>query len=712
MSRQPRIAAARLISNHDVRPRTGGLLVHIHPGLQQEFAALVEDIWNDLKARLAVPLKLRETPRRRSVTVLGFVRYVVSRKDGRLTLEQVSLGPLGKRTWRRVKYPFAADLPFKPSIGLFEELLSEWAPQFAALARSASDLSPLTAGLVRSMRRATLRTVDWKRLRYAVREALSLAPEILDLACRSRVNVHAREVTDGHYNHVVKHLAAYRQINTDNPNLLWLYALAQVEHVSLPAKREALATLRARILSDFSLPPAAWRHLAIGRRRDFRVVLDWLGPHALPDGRWLELREWLRLLVALDRRHPIQLPVQRLFLHDAFRVAPDRQSVLFRGATLPIATLRAVIAEAEAQLVKGTLRAFVEADLTDVLAWLTESRAVLDERQQKAGWAYLLRHARDWKHDLALRKRVDTHSWKSLVIEHIIDGLTVRPIINVWELHREALAMRNCTNGFLADCMAGTVRLFALFDASGRQVGTIGLTREGRQWKVLDARGFANAAAAPAMRHLAHRLASGYTTLWLTLHPLFAHEATAPAAIPVRPPEACITGVEAAPADCLGDDDCCDEADSMVRHECPICSDEHLDCEHLVAAIDYFNGGIYAGAMNERQTEFLDRLWLLVMRAAAARQQYSGLGKAVDDAIQALRDAGSDKDLSEKVRDASEWALINALYETLESLPGVETRYWEFDGGAPGMSTCGRDYWSHDVEATLELLAEELGIPC
>ena len=206
MSRHPDINAATLIRNHDVRPRIGGLLVHVHPGLQQEFAALAKDIWRDLQARFAAPLTLKASARRRSVTVLGLIRYVVSGKDGRLTLEQAALSESGRRVWRRARFTFAADLPFKPTTGLFEELLGEWAPQLGTLARSPSDISPLTAGLVSSMRRASLRTVEWKRLRYAVREALALDPEILELARRSRVNTHAREVTDAHYNHVANHL--------------------------------------------------------------------------------------------------------------------------------------------------------------------------------------------------------------------------------------------------------------------------------------------------------------------------------------------------------------------------------------------------------------------------------------------------------------------------------------------------------------------------
>jgi hypothetical protein len=719
MSCLPDMAASRLIRNRDVAPRTGGLLAHVHPGLQQEFANLAGEIWQELLLRFATPLSSRESVRRRTVTVLGAVRYVVSCRSGLLTLEQPVKDPNGRRSWRRARFIFAADLPFMASPGLFGELLGEWAPQLAVLARSPADIAPLRQGLAGCLRQAALTAVDWKRLRHAVRTALALDPEVLDLARRSRVNAHDREVTDTHYNRVVTHLAAYRQVRADNPNLLWLLALAQAENIDLPRRGERLARMRAKILSEFSLPPAAWRYLANGRRLDFRVVLDWLGPHALPAGRWLELREWLRVLVALERQNPLPLPVQRLFLHDAYRVAADRQSVLFRGATLPIATLRAIIGEAETQLARGTLRTFAEDELPDVLAWLGDTKPPLDERQQKAGWPYLLRHARDWKHDRALRENADSQSWISMVGEHSTEGLTVRPITDIWQLHREAQGMRNCTNVYRADCLAGTVRLFAVLNASGKQVGTVGLTRQGRQWKLLDVRGFANAAPLPFLRELADTLAARYTTLWLALHPLLAQDLGVPAKVPVRDPEpfafpaADVSGNGIDDGDDGDSDGECwnDEDDGMPRHDCPICGCENLNCEHLVAALDYFNGGVYAGAMYQRQQEFLDRIWSLVTRAAAAGQQHSGLGKPVDDAIEALRDAGADRESAESMREGSEWYLINHLYETLETLPGIETGYWEFDGCAPGTSTCGRDYWATDVEAALERLAAELGLP-
>ncbi|WP_153146452.1 hypothetical protein [Dechloromonas sp. H13] len=703
-------AVPGLIRDHAVKPRFGGLLHHVCPDREDEFVRLTADIWGELKGRFAAPLTLKVTTKRRTVTVLGFVRYVIGQPHGRLTLERVATAPSGRSVWRRANFAFAADLPFRPSLGLFEELLGEWTPAIADLANATADVVPLLNGLANRLRQAALQTIYWKRLRYAVRKALALDPEVLDLARRSRVNSHTPEVTDLHYNHVLERLAHYRQIAADNPNLLWLYALAHTEHVCLPRTGERLAALRAKILGDFSLPAAAWRYLANGRRRDFRVVLDWLGPNALPNGRWLELREWLRVLVALGRRDPIGLPVQRLFLHDAYRMAADGNSIVFRGVTLPLASLRALIAEAEAQLARGTLRAFSEDDLPDVLAWLAGSATQLDGRQQQAGWRYLLRRARAWKHEAALRERTQHQTWRSLIESHVEDGFVVRPLSDGWQLQREALVRRNCTNTYLADCLADTVRLFAVISPSGRQTATVGLIREGRNWKVLDVRGFANSSPSPVLRELAKTLASRYTTRWLVLHPLPAPMAAVAARLPEPPIEHDQINCSDEGDDWCGDDDEFDEAHGRRSEACPICGDTEFGCGHLVAALDYFNGGIFAGEMQRCQAPLLDGLWSLIEQSASAARQYSGLGKTVDDAIAAVRRAQSAGESISALRDDIEWALINVIYETLESLPGVETAYWEFDGGAPGMSTCGRNYWSTDPDAAMENLMAALGI--
>jgi hypothetical protein len=187
MSRHPAITLPCLIHDRAVMPHTRGLLRHVHPGFHDEFARLVRNIWGELQVRFTAPLKSGVTARRRTLTVLGFARYVVSHKDGQLTLEQVALSPTGRRTWHRANYCFAADLPLMPTHYLFAGLLEEWAPQISTLAQSADDIVPLTTGLARSIRKTALHAVNWKQLRHAVRAALALDPEVLDLARRSRV---------------------------------------------------------------------------------------------------------------------------------------------------------------------------------------------------------------------------------------------------------------------------------------------------------------------------------------------------------------------------------------------------------------------------------------------------------------------------------------------------------------------------------------------
>lgn len=69
-----------------------------------------------------------------------------------------------------------------------------------------------------------------------------------------------------------------------------------------------------------------------------------------------------------------------------------------------------------------------------------------------------------------------------LIEEERVAGQAARPIANGWQVRCEPLAMRNCTNAYLANCLAGTARLFATPDEFGNQVGTIDLTRRGKVW--------------------------------------------------------------------------------------------------------------------------------------------------------------------------------------------------------------------------------------
>jgi hypothetical protein len=89
---------------------------------------------------------------------------------------------------------------------------------------------------------------------------------------------------------------------------------------------------------------------------------------------------------------------------------------------------------------------------------------------------------------------VTKQHWISLIGEEHVAGQAMGLIANGWRVRCEPLAMRNCTNVYLANCLAGTAGLFATPDEFGKEVGTIDLTRRGKVWGAPDIRGFANRA--------------------------------------------------------------------------------------------------------------------------------------------------------------------------------------------------------------------------
>lgn len=702
-----------------VPPQLGGARTLVAPSRRDAFDALAERIWSEVLRRLGDPIAVRTTPTRHSVTVLGFARYVVDLRSGFLSLQNPVIDARARR-FRNVHYLFSADLPFRSSIPLFDELLREWRSAVAGLAADPSQADALFECFRRAIRKACLLSTRWSVLRHRVRDALSLNPEALDLARRTRVNVGALEVTDVHYNRVVRNLPALRQLLDDNPNLLWLAGLADEERVSLKIGSGGLIeALRERILNEFELPPAAWRFLANGRRREFRVVLDWLGARANPKGRWLELREWLRLRVALGSDEVIPAAVQRIFLHDYYQVAPDHGSVMFRKARVPIHTLRVIVREAIERHRDGTLRAFAESELADVLVWIRSAGVTLDDNQQKAGWRHLYHRALAWKLDADLQSRREELRWDSLIGAHTAGSWDVTPVTDVWQLHRESQRYRNCMDNYLSDCLAGNARMFVVESREGGRVGAIGLVRRQREWDLLDVRGFANVLPSVALKVFASDLARRQTLLWQALHPLLEQSQPADVVYAARQEGLTAPGIDLATCVPYGDelpdaaanedeDEEEDFEDEEHERACPICGCDEWDCGHLVATVDYFNGGLCGGELYDFKGSLIDDLSARILRMANEGCTVSGYGASFDQILRTVSRELSNWDDPQSLMDEQSGPLLQAVLDELAGLPGVEEHYWEFDGGMPGCSTCGRDYWSPDPVSSVYALAELL----
>ena len=132
-------------------PRLGGVSHFVHEYDRARFLQVAESAWVDLLHRLEHPIQTRQAKTRRSVTVLGFARYVASREDGTLSLLQPKASSHPQR-WRKVQFPFSVDLPFKPTEGLFEECLARWRSALVSYAISDAACCDLWRRLVRRRR--------------------------------------------------------------------------------------------------------------------------------------------------------------------------------------------------------------------------------------------------------------------------------------------------------------------------------------------------------------------------------------------------------------------------------------------------------------------------------------------------------------------------------------------------------------------------------
>ncbi len=672
-------------------PRTAHLAKLVQPDSWTNFDALMDGIWREILARIGRPIAVRDSATRRSVTVLGCIRYVMTRKDGRIHVERLGASPRGRR-FKRQHYVFAVDPPCMPTNGIFGELLHEWRGAIMSLAIPDNG-STLLESVVLAFRRAILRSVHWSRLRHAVRDALALDPDTLRLARRSRINVHEECVTDGQYNLVASNRDSMRQIELDAPQLLWLFSLAMLDGDGLPAlpPQEALAALKMAVRKSLGLGESAWRLLIHSRRRDFRFILEWLGPGALPDGRWFELRDWLKVLLTLRRSPALPLPVQRIFLHDRFNLMADG-SFIIRGARLSERTLRALIEEAERQFEVGTFDAFLETELVDVLSWIASADIELDEAQQRAGWRHLVRRAGEWKHERRLLGERDAMRWDSLIANQTIGSFEVRPLTDVWMLHQESLKNRHCADNYVPDCRAGTVRIFAIHTASGRQAGTVGLVRDVQSWQVLDVRGFANKRPEPALTDVAERIRERYEFLSQLLYTL-----------PTGTPELIPSMTSSMDPENSEEEDS-DEYGISPERACPFCGDRFFACSHLLVTVDEYNEGFNGGALMDRLKALLALMWTHALHCANARRVYSGLGDDFDQLVRRIvRDR--DKGLSNPPpHDQYSVKLENILYAVLQKIPGITPNYWEFSDGMPGCATCGYDFWSRDTETTIKTI--------
>ena len=136
----------------------------------------------------------------------------------------------------------------------------------------------------------------------------------------------------------------------------------------------------------------------------------------------------------------------------------------------------------------------MQEDLNLVLDWASAAQPRPDRLQRRAGWPWLLRHARAWARLSALQAE-GPHAWPCAL--QVLESETHRATVvsTIEALVEAGIAFRNCLGSLAHRCQSGAVRFFVVHERdSGRRAGVFSLQFEEatRLWRVGEVKGFAN----------------------------------------------------------------------------------------------------------------------------------------------------------------------------------------------------------------------------
>jgi hypothetical protein len=658
-----------------------------HPGnldsdLLQPF---IDAVWPDLIGRLALPIQVVETETVRHVTFLDAIRYQIDRREGTVSIATRE-HPLSGRDFAPQYFPIAVDPPLATS-GWLPYFLNHWREPMGAVLIDHELPGVCWMTTVQTLFwQALRRSTYWKRLRYALREALGLDPKILSWCRQGRSRHLNRHVTDRQFNRTVSHRETYAQIEQDNPNLIWLYTLILDEDYNFP-EGDGVAALKT-FLAGGKVTPAGWRMLTHSRERDFRHIRDWIGPAGETRGRIFELPSWLRVLVALRRKTPFAPAIQRLFLHDSFNTSAQGQ-IRFRNVWLDLPVVKIILEEAERRLARGSLPDFVQDALVDVMTWLEAAQPHFDKNQLKTGWKHLVTRAVQWQVDAEAADALRELHWRSVLPTTTIGAYTVVPIETAWRLRQEAMRQHHCADRYLRECLVGESRLFSVVNRNGHPVATIGIERKGRTWQSFGIRAACNRPVARELAGLDLQIAARYTDLWRLSQPV----------PPVRP-----TPVT------RGMPSYGEREDPIA---CPICGsgDEETSCErHAVASYDMFGGSLIGGALGADFDALVSQISVILADALRLGIVDLGLGDAFEAVLSEIRgDVVRGLTIAAAI-DNQLGAVKVYLLDVLIEQPEVCRTVWDFPGGAPGTATTYREYWAAEPELAAARLVERITV--
>jgi len=573
---------------------------------------LQDRIWREFQSRLRKPVRILNNRKYRIVEVLGCVRYFINKHDGKIHVHVRTRPGRNAAAFLNPDHPFLVDLPLRLNAFVVDAFLKEWeveifdaGPGFMPQDQSASSdpagfeyeaQRRFHEAFVHSFLRAIRQSVYWKRLRYRVRDAFAIDPELLEIARQARPERHGNNLSNRHFNEIIEQRDQYLRLFRESPGQVWLFALALREGREIEG--DILQSLKANLI-DEGVGKRGWRLLVKSRHRDVAHAVDGM------KYRWQALLDYVRLHNALDRNRPIPRKAHHLFEEPEWHAGQDG-GIEYRGIQIPPAVLNAYI---EATLEARDVQEFLAVEAAPVFTWLSESRPDLDSNQCKRGWGWLRESARRWSEDESKRKKFTRQGWETGLGETVIGGYRFVPLTDAWQVVREAVTYRHCADRYIDLCSGGQYRLFAVHDISGKHKATLGLKWAGSSWRLDQVKGFANQPVSGTLLKISASLADGLD--------LVGEGERARAAKDGGREE-----LEAGQAE-----------DESAGNACPVCGDPDGCCGHLLASFNLHFDGLYDGIAHDAIKSWYDIVSGILQICLEKQLFKTGLGRDFDNIL-------------------------------------------------------------------------------
>jgi len=341
-------------------------------------------------------------------------------------------------------------------------------------------------------------------LREDLHRALQLDPALIELTLRCRINDSG--CPSMLYSLVWQHETGLRRVADLCPGLLPLlssYIQLKKDYIF---EAYPFASFRQTLLTDYGLAPATWCYLVQHGSSIFKVLWDY--NHR--SSRFLVAVSFLQLL---QRAFLPALPAPTL-LAAFIRIYGDRADDLGGRCNIPGLVIRTIFMEAHERRRQISHEKFM-ADSIQICQWAETIHPALNKTQIRAGWPYLLRKAREWEQlQLEQVKARDVY-WQCAHPVIRLENRVVVPLTTELALLEEGRVMRHCVYRYLAKCIRGDVRFFSIRAPSdGKRLATVGITRNNEgEWRLLDARAFANRPVDQTIINIGMDLANAYPGL-------------------------------------------------------------------------------------------------------------------------------------------------------------------------------------------------------